>query len=194
MFLKVIFMLFGLMLAVCTSCSSSPTSGSTSPSAVASSPSPQPSTIPTPVSYDPCILMTAQEATALTGVSYGAGKEDVANGLKECIYGYQTADVFQIGIAQAPDLATAQVDEQEAEAVLQQAANKGLPVTQVQGIGDAAAEVQGSLSRSGTTINLSAIYVIKGTIFFTINDVAVSRAAPSNAALQGQASTVLSRL
>ncbi len=194
MFRKVIFVLMGLALTFGAACGSSSTAGSGSPSPAEPSPSALPSSSAVPVSYDPCVLMTSQEATALTGVSYGAGREDTANALKECIYGYQTADVLTIGIVQAPDLATAQADEAQAQALLQQAANQGLPVTQIQGIGDAAAEVQASRSTGGTTINLCAIYVLKGTIFFTISDVALNRAAPSSEALHGQASTVLSRL
>jgi hypothetical protein len=42
--------------------------------------------------------------------------------------------------------------------------------------------------------SLSAVYVIKGTIFFFITDAAVNRSVPSNAALQSQASNVLGRL
>jgi hypothetical protein len=139
-------------------------------------------------------LVTAQEASSLTGVNYGPGTDVTANGLKECIYGSQTLNVFTIAIAQAPDVATAQADEAQAQALMQQAANNGLPVLQVQGVGDAAAEVQGSFSKGGATISASGIYVLKGAIFFEISDVAINHAAPSAAAIQAQAVTVLGRL
>ena len=80
------------------------------------------------------------------------------------------------------------------EAALQQSAGNGLAFTQVQGIGDAAAEVQASKSANGTTLALCGIYVVKGTIFFFISDVAVNHAVPSNAALEGQAMKVLQGL
>jgi hypothetical protein len=95
---------------------------------------------------------------------------------------------------QAPDLATVQTDEALAKAALQKSAGTGLTFVQLQGVGDAAAEVQASGSRNGTTISLCGIYVVKGTIFFLITDVAVNHAVPGNAALQAQAMTVLSRL
>jgi hypothetical protein len=147
-----------------------------------------------PPSYDPCVLVNAQDASTLTGVNYGPGLEQPANGEKQCIYGYQTTDVFAVGIAQAPDLATAQADEARAQAFLQHTAGTGLKFTQLQGVGDAAAVVQASKSAYGTTISICGIYVLKGTIFFFISDAAVNHAVPNNAALQGEAMTVLSHL
>ena len=102
--------------------------------------------------------------------------------------------VWAVGVVQAPDMATVQTDEALVTAKLQQAAGQGISFIQVQGVGDAAAEVQASRSSSGTTIALCGIYVVKGLIFFFITDVAVNHAVPSNSALQAQATTVLSRL
>lgn len=194
MFRKVSFALLGLVLAVGAACGSSTSAVTGTPTPAAATPSPTPQASGVVVSYDPCVLVTASEATALTGVNSGPGKEELANQTKECIYGYQTTDVFTIGIVQAPDLATAQTDQTQAEAALQKAAGKGLQVTQVQGVGDAAAELQASYSSNGTTLAGCGIYVLKGTTFFFISDLVVNRACPSNAALQGQALTVLGRL
>jgi hypothetical protein len=192
MFHKLSFLPMCLLLSVVSGCGSSSSVSTGSPSPA--SPSPQPSANATPVSYDPCVLMTAQDASTLTGVTYPSGMEQTANGIKECIYGYQTQDVFLFGIGQAPDAATAKAYATEAEAQFQQAANGGIPVTQVQGVGDAAAVLQGSYSANGTAVNASAIYVLKGAIFFGMSDVAVNRAVPTSSALQAQALTVLGRL
>lgn len=194
MFRKVTFMLSGLLLALGTACGSSTSGATGTPTPTQTSPSPSPLASAKAVSYDPCVLMTMQEAEALAGVNFGAGKEEVANATKECIYGSQTVDVLTIGILQAPDQATAQAGKAQFEAALQSQAGNGLTVTQVQGIGDAADEIQGSFSQNGTTIAGSAIYVLKGLIVFFITDIAVNRAVPSGAALQSQASTVLGRL
>ncbi len=147
----------------------------------------------TPTAYDPCVLVTAQEASTLAGVSYRPGREDAANALKQCVYGYQTHDVFLVGEAQAPDLATAQAAEVRGEALISQAVGKGVPVTHVQGIEDDAAEINTKVSNGGVSLNIAAIYVLKGTTFFMITDVSDNHAVPSKAALEGEA-MVISRL
>jgi hypothetical protein len=192
MFRRMSFVLMGALLSVGAACGSTTTAGTGSPTPTTSSP--QPSASATPVSYDPCVLVTVQEASSLTGVNYGAGLEQPANGEKQCIYGYQTTDVLMVGIVQAPDLATVQTDEAQARAALQQSAGNGLGFTEIQGVGDAAAEVQATRSANGTTLSVCAIYVVKGTIFFFITDFAANHAVPNNAALQAQATTVLGRL
>lgn len=193
MFRKMSLVLMGLLLSVVAACGSSTTAVTSTPTpSGASSPTAQASG--TPVSYDPCVLVNAQEASTLTGINYSAGLEQLDNATKLCIYGNQTTDVFNIGIAQAPDLATAQADEAQARAALQKAAAGGLNFTEIQGVGDAAAVVQASKSSNGTTIALCGIYVLKGTIFFFITDVAVNKAVPTNAALEAEATTVLGRL
>ena len=183
----------GLLLSVVSACGSSSTAGTGSPTPTgASSPTSQASG--TPVSYDPCVLVNVKEASNLTGVNYPPGREDIGGATKLCEYGYQTKDVFNVGIVQAPDQATVQADETKAQAALQAQAGAGLSFTQLQGVGDLAYEVQASRSANGTTIALSGIYVVKGLIFFFITDVAVNQAVPSNSALQGEAMIVLTRL
>jgi len=188
---KLTFVSTWLLLST-SACASSSTASTGSPTPA--SPSPQPSASATPVSYDPCVLVNVQEASTLTGVNYPPGREDLGGATKLCIYGYQTKDVFSVGIVQAPDQATVQADEAKAQAALQAQAGNGLTFTQVQGVGDLAYEVQASKSANGTTIAISGIYVVKGTIFFFIADVAANQAVPSNAALQDEAMKVLSRL
>ena len=52
----------------------------------------------------------------------------------------------------------------------------------------------GSVTVAGKTIKGSAIYVLKGTIFFGFSDLALSGATPTAAAMQAQAQTILGRL
>jgi hypothetical protein len=172
-------------------CGSSTTAGTDSPTPTSPA---SPSASAKPVSYDPCVLVTAQEASTLTGVNYGPGMEQLANATKMCIYGYQTTDVFQVGIVQAPDQATIQAEEAQAKAKLQEAAGNGLAFTDLQGVGDSATVVQASESSNGTTLSVCGIYVVKGTIFFFITDFAANHAVPNNAALQAEAMVVLGRL
>jgi hypothetical protein len=190
---KLTFVSMWLLLSVASACASSSTAGTGTPTPTgASSPTSQPSG--TPVSYDPCVLVNVQDASTLTGVNYPPGREDLQNATKVCTYGYQTRDVLEVGIVQAPDLATIQAEEAKAQAALQQQAGPGMSFTQVQGVGDAAYELQGSRSGNGNTLALSGIYVVKGLIFFFIADVAVNQAVPTSAALQDEAMKVLSRL
>jgi len=192
MFRRMKFVMAGLLVMVSAACASSTTAGTGSPSPA--SPSSQPSASATPVSYDPCVLVNVQDASALTGVNYPAGTETLENATKVCLYGGQTRDVFEFGIVQAPDLATVQSEEAAAKAALQKQAGPGLSFTQIQGVGDTAYELQGSQTSSGTTIAVSGIYVVKGTIFFFIADVAVNHSVPTSAALQDEAMKVLGQL
>jgi pyridoxal/pyridoxine/pyridoxamine kinase len=190
MFRKLTFVSMWVLLSVASACGSTTTASTGSPTPT----SPSPSASATPVSYDPCVLVNAQEASTLTGINYSAGMEQLANATKLCYYGSQTTDVFQVGIVQAPDLATVQAQEAEAKAALQATAGSGLAFIDLQGVGDAATVVQASKSVNGTTLSLCGIYVVKGTIFFFITDVAANHAVPNNAALQGEAMVVLGRL
>src|SRR5690242_18375456 len=93
-----------LLVAACGSTSSA--SESASPSSAASS-SPSGS----PVALDPCVLVTASEASTLAGVTFASGTEGTTEGgSKTCAYGAKTANVFTVLVAQAPDAATAQAD------------------------------------------------------------------------------------
>lgn len=190
---KVTFMLLGLALTVGAACGNSTAGATGSPTPAATS-SPLASASAVPVSYDPCVLMPASEAQALTGVSYTAGKLDVSNNTKRCIYGAQTANVLTIGVLQAPDQATAQAGKAQFEADLQSQAAGAYTVTQVQGVGDAADVVEGSVSANGQTISGSAIYVMKGLVVFFITDLAVGKSVPTGAALQAEATTIVGRL
>jgi hypothetical protein len=51
-----------------------------------------------------------------------------------------------------------------------------------------------SVSAEGTTINGSAFGFLKGTVFFGFSDLVVGGAAPDEAAMQSEATTVLAEL
>jgi hypothetical protein len=198
----------GAVVAACSSSGSgasgagqSVSAATTAPSAEASSgasgpamPS-EPNATGVPTTLDPCQLVTAQEASQLAGVTFGAGKEDTTQGYgKICTYGSATGNDFNVIVGQAPDVATAQAAEAEAEAQIKEQAPVGVTTTQISGLGDAAVFLSISESVGGQTINGSAIYVLKGTVFFGLADLAFGKPAPSQAALTTQAQLVLSRV
>jgi len=151
-----------------------------------------PSATAVPTSLDPCQLVPASEASALAGASYTSGTEDTTSGNgKICWYGAQTKNVFEVALAQAPDVATAQAAKDAYLAQLSSATG-GLPINtaSLSGLGDAAE----FLSFSALSINAAGIYVLKGAIFFAIVDEVTGAAAPTQAALVAEAQTVISRL
>lgn len=161
----------------------------------AASPSGTPEATGVATSLDPCTLVTAQEAGQLAGVTFGPGKAETTSGNgKICVYGYQTLNVFTVIVGQAPDVATAQAEKAAALAEIQTQATKGVTITQLPNIADGAVYVAGGGTISGQTIAISAIYVLKGTVFFGFSDLVLNKQPPSSAALQAQAQTVLGRL
>ncbi len=202
------------ILAACSSSSATP-SASEAPSAAASQaalastaatavPTPTPSTnateteLPTdvPTAYDPCVLVPSDEASTLTGATYGAGVESTAGNTKFCTYGSNTLNVLTVAVGVAADEATAQAGEAQFVTQLQAAAANGLTVTQLTGFtaDSDAAVLSGSMTVSGQTFSASAITVLRGTVFFGFSDVTLGTPAPSSADLQSEAMTVLGRL
>jgi hypothetical protein len=148
-----------------------------------------------PTALDPCQLVTSQEASQLAGASYGAGAESTTSGGgKMCVYGGQTLNVFEVIVGQAPDVATAKAGKAEAEAAILAQAGNGLTFTELPNFADGAAYVIGSITVQGQTFNGSAIYVLKGTIFFGFSDLALGHPTPNLAALEAQAQVILGRL
>jgi hypothetical protein len=151
-----------------------------------------------PTAVDPCQLVTAAEAGQLAGATFGAGKPETTSGHgRICIYGYQTLNIFSVIVGQAPDVATAKSEEAAAVAELQKASQtSGLKVTQMPGFasGADAAVVQGGATIGGKTISVSAIYVLKGVVFFGFSDVVLGASAPDASALEAQARVALGRI
>jgi hypothetical protein len=154
---------------------------------------------------DPCQLVTQQEASQLAAASFGAGKEEtISSGAKMCTYGAQTPNVFMVEVAVATDAATAEADwaqeEAAAQAGLQQLiAEAGGSATLNAGDislsgADKAAAATSTATISGSTISISAIYVLKGRVFFMFSNLVLGKAAPTTAQMEQQAQTVLTRV
>lgn len=73
------------------------------------------------VTDDPCTVVTAEEASALAGVTFGPGKEETTGTASEpglrCTYGAGTMNVFFVQLGKAADAASAaaQWDQERAE-------------------------------------------------------------------------------
>jgi hypothetical protein len=188
-----------LAIGVLAACGSSTTGGSPTPAptAAATPPPPTPTATPSetaaPTALDPCQLVPANEASALAGATYGPGVETTHNNGKYCTYGGQTTNVFTVIVVQAPDQATLDAGKADAIAGLSELASKGVTTTMLS-IADGAAYLAGSGTLSGVTLSVSAIYVIKGLTFFGFSDALITHAAPSSAAMQTEAETVLTRV
>jgi len=153
----------------------------------------------TPTSIDPCVLIGSQEASTFTGATFGDGAESTTEGGgRICTYGANTANVFMVEVAQAPDVATAQSDKSaflaDLQANLQKLTSQGMNITQLPNFADGAVMANMSISVSGETINGIAMGVLKGTVFFGFSDVAVGGSVPSSDAAQTEAQAVLGRL
>ena len=156
---------------------------------------PGPTAVPT--ALDPCQLVTPAEASKLTGATFSAGHESTTEGHgKICSYG-QEGVVFEVMVGVAPDEATAKAGEQDAIGLLQKAAANGLKLTQLPGFADGvdAATLTGSKTFAGQTVAATAVYLLKGTTFVGISDIATLGAkAPSEQQMLDQAKVSLGRL
>ena len=201
------------LLSAC-SLSPSPSNGTTTPTTVMGQINlPVPTATPAPMNLqkqpaaplainplDPCVLIGTQEASTYAGSTFGPGIESTTpdGGGKICTYGSETANVFLVEVAVAPDVATAQAQKADflatLEANAQQLASGGLNVTQLPTFADGATMGILSTSIEGIPLNGSAIGVLKGTIFFGFSDVVKGGPAPSAADVQTEATTLLGRL
>ena len=159
----------------------------------------------TSANLDPCQLVTQQEASQLAGATYAAGKKEVLSSASStCTYGAQTLNVFMVEVAVAADAKTALADwaQEEAKAkagVQQLVAEAGGSVSLNAGEitlpgADKAATAIATANISGQTVNISAIYVLKGAVFFMFADLVANKQAPTTSAMAAQAQTVLTRV
>jgi hypothetical protein len=175
----------------------------------AATPTPAPTSTPAPTvakqaattstSLDPCQVISSAEASKLAGATFGAGLETTTSGGgKICTYGANTKNVFTVFVGQAPDLATAKKYQADFLAMIQenlaQLTSEGLVPTDVPGLGDAAVYVKGSFTLPTGTLNGIAIGVRKGTIFFGYSDLVADGPAPTLAAMEAEAKTILAKL
>lgn len=195
------------VLLLAAACGGSNQTATNSPAASATPPAQlSPSAAPSAnVNLDPCQLVTQQEASQLAGATFGAGKpETISTGARMCTYGAQTPNVFMVEVAVASDAATAQAEwaqeEAKAQAGLQQlVAGAGANVTLNAGDislsgADRAAAATSNATIGGRTISISAIYVLKGPVFFMFSNLVLDKQAPTTAQMQQQAQTVLTRI
>jgi hypothetical protein len=191
-----------LLAGALTGCTTTTTgTGGPSPSgaALGGGPSASSSASPTAVpsstastTIDPCQLVTQSEASALTGASYGPGKEETdSSASKRCIYGSQTKNVFEVIVVQAASVDEAKAEKDKLRAEAESQIGGQVDMSQLSGIGDDAEWLHAGL---GYGIGVAGLYVVKGTVGFGLVDVVVGASPPSQSAMTGQANTVLSRL
>src|SRR5262245_26067015 len=87
-------------LAACSGGAPAPTSSTTSPAGGGSPAASGHPAVVTNTTTDPCQLVTASEASALTGASYGPGTERAIGPGKTCVYGGSTKNVFMVDVFQ----------------------------------------------------------------------------------------------
>ena len=154
-------------------------------------------------SLDPCQIVPASEASALAGVTYGAGKEEPSGtDGKRCVYGSQTDHVFSVIVGQAATVADADTEWSAERADAQAALTKQVPsgvkfheqTQDVSGLADRASVATGSVSLGGESIAASAIYLLKGAVFLSFSDVVVGGAAPTATAMEAEAQKALARV
>jgi hypothetical protein len=184
--------------------SAAATAAAASPAATAAATSPgtvSPSGAAT--SLDPCQIVPASEASALAGVTYGAGEEEPSGtDGKRCVYGSQTAHVFSVIVGQAATVTDADAEWSAERADAQAALTKQVPsgvkfheqTQDVSGLADRASVATGSVSLGGESIAAGAIYLLKGAIFLSFSDVVVGGSAPTATALEAEAGKALARV
>ena len=154
-------------------------------------------------SLDPCQIVPASEASALAGVTYGAGQEEPSGtDGKRCVYGSQTDHVFSVIVGQAATVADADTEWSAERADAQAALTKQVPsgvkfheqTQDVSGLADRASVATGSVSLGGESIAASAIYLLKGAVFLSFSDVVVGGAAPTATAMEAEAQKALARV
>jgi hypothetical protein len=169
----------------------------------ATSPRTAPSQSGVATSLDPCQIVTASEASALAGATFGAGKEEPSGtDGKRCVYGSQTAHVFSVIVGQAATVTDADAEWSAERADAQAALTKQVPsgvkfheqTQDVSGLADRASVATGSVSLGGESIAAGAIYLLKGAIFLSFSDVVVGGSAPTATALEAEAGKALARV
>jgi hypothetical protein len=180
----------------------SPAATSTPAPTIAPSPtsetSPSAGATGVPTNLDPCALVTQPEASTLGGVTFGAGTAETSQGnAKLCSYGAE-GSVVEIVVGAAADTASAQAGEQQFKTQLEQESHvNGLKLTELPAFesGVDAAVVEGSAAIASQKISIIALYLLKGTTYVGISDIATLGATPASAsAMEAQGHTTAGRL
>jgi hypothetical protein len=138
---------------------------------------------PTPTAFNPCVLLTSAQASAINKVTYGAGVPSRASsGMVECVWqsnAPHASVTVQVALLSNPG---------EAEAAFAEAVgNEHFTVTNVPNFGDKAAVV-----RAPHIVNTGGIYVRDGSLFFDV--VYLNGSAPTDGELKLAAEIVLGGL
>jgi hypothetical protein len=144
---------------------------------------------------DPCELLTAQEASNLTGTDYGSGKEaTLPKHVRTCTY-LNPPDPTQVTVTvvQAPDVATAQAAKKQFLNTIKGKMPSNFTSTTFD-LADGGAIVRASATESGMTLNVAAVFVLKGTISFGVSELVVGGQPASDNVLKSLAQTVVGRL
>jgi hypothetical protein len=171
--------------------SAAPSSGSATSGA-----SDGPTAVPT--SIDPCQLIPAAEAGKLAGATFGPGTEKALSGNgRMCTYGANTKNVFEVIVAVAPDVATAQKAEASTLAEIEANAaqiSQGINITKLPGFAPGVDAVLDQLKPNSIGVAGIGMNLLKGTVFVGFNDLVLGGAAPSADAMKAEAMTILGRL
>lgn len=139
---------------------------------------------------DPCQLVTAQEASTLTGAAYGPGTERAAGVGKTCVYGGGTNNVLMVDVWQGSAALLQQMRGLLTAELAKGSASGHVDPIPVSGLGDSAT----AYAVSGEPFNASSIYVLIGNYAIYVVDEATVSPAPTTAALTATARTALGRL
>ena len=154
----------------------------------------------TATALDPCVLVPPEEASSVAGATYTQGQEETTpdGGGKRCVYGSNTTNVFEVEVAQASDVATAQQYRDSYMADIQsqaaQFASQGLVVTPVPDFADGAVQATLSVTYAGHSIGGSAFAFLKGTVFVGMSDITRDTPAATIDTLKTEATTIMGRL
>jgi hypothetical protein len=186
--------LFVTALAGCSSPAPAPAPTNPTQASTQATTSPAPTGAGAALNLDPCKLVTAQQASALTGGNYTSGQEETdSSSSKRCLYGPNTPNYLIVIVVQGSSTAQAQAykDALKAEA---QAALQGQPVTmtQLSGVGDDAVSLSADLMNG--TVKLNGVYALKGAVGVALIHTAVNYPVVAMPKLIAQMQTVLGSL
>lgn len=155
---------------------------------------------------DPCEVLTAAEASALAGVTFGPGLEEDTGTAdtpgKRCTYGAKTTNVFFVQLASAADASSAAAQWDQERAAVSEELTKPAPpelnlhptATDVPGLADKATLVSGTASLDGHTFAGTSIALLDGATYLSFGDLTVDAPAPTVTAMEAQAKVSLGRL
>lgn len=143
---------------------------------------------PVPSDFDPCTLLTPDQATAINGLSYGPGTAHVLhNGAVECVWGHDSPPgsiTVQVVVAASSDAAATAFANSQVDL------HGFNPQPVPSFFQPATSDQKAVIARAPAgTISTGGIYVLDGTVFFDV--VYLGGTAPSDGQLRVAALLVL---